>query len=183
MSRRLLTVYVTTHAIERWRERVDAAQGAGEIIAALRAATPLDKGEPLPFTRWPNTRYYRHAEKPEMYFVTEPRDFDSEAVVTVIDTTRLPPRERKESGAEWPGPWVRPRGRDLGERRAWLFDRHAESQVRLAGHVGKRNPVRKAWAKRVSELELAIAELNAIERAERATLERLHAVGCVSSVS
>lgn len=81
-------IYVTDHALLRWRERVATYGDAtpDEIVAAVRAATPVRPNEPLPLpARRANSRYYRHRDRPSVYFVTDMRP-DGEAVVTVIET-------------------------------------------------------------------------------------------------
>jgi len=81
----LQTVYVCTHALERWRERAAPSANAPEeeVIEVLRQSKRLAHDDFLPLPRKPNTHYYHNAEF-DCYFVVEPIDLKSSRVVTVI---------------------------------------------------------------------------------------------------
>lgn len=79
------TVYVCTHALDRWRERAAARLDEGEkdVIEKLKASRKIAHDEYLPIPRLPNTHYYHHKDC-DAYFVVEPIDKTSCRIVTVI---------------------------------------------------------------------------------------------------
>lgn len=79
------TVYVCTHALDRWRERASehAFAPEEEVIETLRASRKVQHDEFLPIPRQQGTHYYHHAEH-DAYFVVEPIDRTSCRIVTVI---------------------------------------------------------------------------------------------------
>jgi hypothetical protein len=81
----LQTVYVCTHALERWQERASPTATATEeeVIEAVRNSKRLGDDDFLPMPRKPNTHYY-HSTEFNCYFVVEPIDLTSSRIVTVI---------------------------------------------------------------------------------------------------
>ena len=81
----LNTVYVCTHALDRWRERASESAIAPEedAINALRASRKVMPDDFLPIPREPGTHYYHHKDY-GAYFVVEPIDRTSCRIVTVI---------------------------------------------------------------------------------------------------
>lgn len=82
MSRR---VFVTDHALTRWRQRA-AEYGdakADELVAAFAEADHVSDDEPLPIARTDGTEYRFH-KKTGTYLIAEPRALDIAVVITVI---------------------------------------------------------------------------------------------------
>ena len=79
------TIYVCTHALDRWRERAAARldEGEQEVIQKLRDSRKLAHDDYLPVPRLPNTHYYHHKEC-DAYFVVEPINRTSCRIITVI---------------------------------------------------------------------------------------------------
>lgn len=96
------TIYVCTHALDRWRERAAERLDAPEeeVIEKLRASRKIAHDEYLPVPRLPNTHYYHHKEH-DAYFVVEPIDMTSCRIITVIVPEPVPknyiiPKKKKK---------------------------------------------------------------------------------------
>ncbi len=153
---------LTSHAVERWRERVNPDEGPSHIALAFVGAMLVPKGDPLPFPRTPHTTFYRHATLADIYFVTQACNQGSGAavLVTVIDASELwgvkrafvPPVEVPpvEVVPEPPAAWSEPEHADAEARRTWLvaeWERTCAAQARC-GDLGRKHPVRQAWNER-----------------------------------
>ncbi len=153
MSDALPNLFVTDHALMRWRERVAEYADAPEceVYFAVKRAVLVPEGEPLPFVRRPGCRYFRHATKPTVYFATEVRTEDAEAVLTVIDTEYRPPTTNVRKRPGPPGaagvPLLDPEPAfpDIAARREWLTGRLREAEAVLTG-LGRSDPRRVPWA-------------------------------------
>lgn len=80
-----MTVFVTNHAADRWRERAAlyGDEGKKDVAAALAESVEVKDDEPLPIgCRVDGDRYFRHPSG--VYFVAEATGIDSLRVVTVV---------------------------------------------------------------------------------------------------
>ena len=79
-------VRVTHHALERWRERVHDgwADEKWDVEESCLKAAPVGPAEPLPFPRDRTKLYYRHASRPDLFFVCRTDPSGCEVLVTVM---------------------------------------------------------------------------------------------------
>lgn len=120
-------VHVTTHALERWRERAATYGDASEkeIVEAVNKARLVTKEEPLPFVREENTHYYQIVEE-DLWFICEPVERDIIRIVTIfirdypkpILTPKVKVRKRNKLEI--------PTFNDIGEERIWLKNKLEE---------------------------------------------------------
>ncbi len=157
----------TSHAVKRWRQRVNPDEGPSHIALAFVGAALVPKGDPLPFPRTPHTTFYRHATLADIYFVTQACNHRSGAVVlvTVIDASELWGVKRAFVPAvdvvpELPAPWSEPEHEHAEARQTWLLaelGRVKESQARCA-NLDRKHPVRQAWHERCRAVERQLSQ-------------------------
>lgn len=165
------TIFVSTHAIARWRERVALYGDApvSEIQDALRAATPVGDHDPLPFARQAHTRYFRHATRSDVYFVCEPLDLGVVRVVTVVQWIEQPPHVASlvhtEKYIQVPSPQriVEPSFADVSERYEWYLALLHDAEA-MFKQVPKGHPQRGEWRERYLELGRCIGALGPLHR-------------------
>jgi hypothetical protein len=78
-------INATTHAVERWRERVAlyGDEDGRDLLAAFRESRLVEMDEPCPFARSKGSRYYFH-EKIKCWFIVDPTDGTCEKIVSVV---------------------------------------------------------------------------------------------------
>lgn len=104
-------LFVTAHAIKRWRERGSTYgdEDGTHVIAAVRASEYVPDDAPCPLTRYEDCRYYRHAAS-GCWFAVQALPRGDGRVITVIPPDRevskvvhplpLEPREFESRDAE-----------------------------------------------------------------------------------
>lgn len=195
------TIYVCTHALKRWRQRVAVAGDApkAEVADALRSARRVPDQEPLavPVTRLTRALYYRRDDLGAT-FVVERIDDTSCRVLTVVadqGTEEAVLRSKRSHKPERPAEELPPRhgshaGRACGVGRAAASAQCSDSRpgeaFRRAGAAGPRaackpnstraaeslDPGTPASGTRVSQQRLREAgQHGAIYREDGVTLE------------